>query len=211
MQSIKEISWEVLPIEAPLYIKKCSKCKVSNQFYCSNKFRMNNQKKNSDVWLIYKCLECDNTFNITIHSRTKAHSIEKISYEKYINNDPEEALRLSLDTDVINRNHIQVDFSSIEYEIKASQEIYLKDMIFLDEDIVQIYISYPFNLNLKLSKIIRKQLNISLNELSYMIEEDILTISNTENWKRDKVKDSATVMINREKLCSYILNTKKTI
>lgn len=211
MQSIKEISWEVLPLESPLYIKKCSKCKVSNQFYCSYKFRMNNQKKNSDVWLIYKCTECDNTFNITIHSRTKSHSMEKDSYEKYINNDPEEALRLSLATDIINRNHIQVDYSSIEYEIKASQEVRLKDMIFLDEDIIQIRISYPFNLNLRLSKIIRKQLNISLNELSYMIEEGVIAISNVENWKRDKIKDNTVVVINKEKLCSYILNPDSSI
>jgi len=137
--------------------------------------------------------------------------MEKDSHSKYINNDPEEALRLSIDTDVINRNHIQVDYSSIEYEVKASQEVRLKDMIFLNEDIIQIRISYPFNLNLKLSKIIRKQLNISLNELSYMIEEGIFTISNVENWKRDKIKDNTVVEINKEKLCFYILHPDRSI
>ncbi len=206
MQSIKKITWEVFPVEAPLYIKKCSKCKVSNQFYCSNKFRMNNQKKNSDVWLIYKCVECDNTFNITIHSRTRPHLIEKEMFEKYITNDAYEALKLSLNADIINKNHIQVDYSSIRYEVKVSQEIVLKDMIFLDEDMIDIYISYPFNLDLKLSKVIREQLNISLNELSYLIEENILSISNTENWKRDKVKNNTVITINREKLSLYIIN-----
>lgn len=211
MQSIKRITWEVLPIEAPLYIKKCSKCKVSNHFYCSNKFRMNNQKKNSDVWLIYKCVECNNTFNITILSRTKAHLIEKDVFEKYINNDAEEALRLSLDTDIINRNHIQIDYTSVSYEIKTSDEITINNMIFMDEDKIVISISYLFNLNLKLSKIIRERLNISLNQLSYMVEENIVSISNTENWKRDKVKNNTLITIDREKLVTYIFNSGKSV
>lgn len=172
---------------------------------------MNNQKKNSDVWLIYKCLECDNTFNITIHSRTKPHLIEKDIYEKYINNDSEEALRLSLDKDVINKNHVHLDYDSIKYEISTSQDININDMIFVDEDIIQICISYPFNLNQKLSKVIREQLNISLNQLSHMIEEKILSISNTENWKRDKVKDNTVITINRDSLVSYILGYSRSM
>jgi len=210
MQSIKKITWEVLPVEAPLYIKKCSKCKASNHFYCSNKFRMNNQKKNSDVWLIYKCLECDNTFNITIHSRIKPHLIEKDIYEKYMNNDVDMALGLSLDTDIISKNHIQVDYGSVKYEINVSQDITLNDMIFLDEDMIRICISYPFNLNVKLSRVIRERLNLSLNELSYMIEENILSINNVENWKRDKVKDNTLITINRKLLSFYILRSDKS-
>lgn len=209
MQSIKKITWEVLPVEAPLYIKKCSKCKVSNQFYCSNKFRMNNQKKNSDVWLIYKCVECDNTFNITIHSRTKPHLIEENIYDKYINNDADEAVRLSLDRDIINKNHIRIDYSSVRYEINASHEMTLNEMIFQDEDLIDIYISYPFNLNLRLSRIIREGLNISLNELSHMLEGNILSISNMEDLKRDKLKDNTIVIINRELLSAYMRNSGK--
>lgn len=209
MQSIKKITWEVLPIEAPLYIKKCSKCKTGTHFYCSNKFRMNNQKKNSDVWLIYKCVECDNTFNITIHSRTKPHLIEKNIYEKYINNDADEALRLSLDKDIINKNHIQIDYDSVKYEIRSSEEVTINDMVFMDEDMMQIYISYPLNLNLKLSKVIREQLDISLNQLSHMVEQNILSINNTENWKRDKIKDHTLVTIDRNALTSFFTLHKK--
>lgn len=168
---------------------------------------MNNQKKNSDVWLIYKCVECDNTFNVTIHSRTKPHLIEESIYNKYINNDADEALRLSLDADIINKNNIRIDYNSIRYKIKASHNLTLKDMIYLDEEQIDIHISYPFNLNLKLSRIIREHLNISLNQLSNMIEENILSISNTENPKRDKVKDNTVLSINRELLATYIFRS----
>ncbi|MCC8147259.1 MAG: DUF1062 domain-containing protein, partial [Bacteroidales bacterium] len=118
MLNSKEILWEVLPTEAPLYVKKCSKCKVSKHFYCSGKFRMNNQKKNSDVWLIYKCTECDNTFNITILSRVKPHLMDSSLYEKFINNDFDTALTYSLDREIINKNQIQIDYESVKYDIK---------------------------------------------------------------------------------------------
>ncbi len=207
MQSVKHITWEIFPVETPLYIKKCSKCKSDKHFYCSNKFRMNNQKKNSDVWLIYKCLECDNTFNITIHSRIKPHLIDKNIFEKYINNDVKEVLKLSFDKDIINKNNIQIDYSSIKYEIRSSEDINIKDLAFWEEDIIQVNISSPFNLNLKLSKIIREQLNLSLNKVCYMIENNILSVNSRENWKRDKIKDNTLIIIDRYLLFSWILNS----
>ena len=39
------ITWEVKVKNTPLLIKKCSHCD-SDRFYCSDKFRMNAQKKN---------------------------------------------------------------------------------------------------------------------------------------------------------------------
>ena len=38
---------------------------------------MNAQKRNIDVWLIYRCVECDSTYNLTILSRTKPELIKK--------------------------------------------------------------------------------------------------------------------------------------
>ncbi|MCD8268591.1 MAG: DUF1062 domain-containing protein [Parabacteroides sp.] len=41
---------------------------------------MNSQKRNLDVWLIYRCLECDSTYNLTILSRTKPKLIKKTCF-----------------------------------------------------------------------------------------------------------------------------------
>lgn len=205
MSTIKEISWEILPLEAPLYIKRCSKCKNSTRFYNSSKFRMNNQKKSSDVWLIYKCVECDNTFNITIFSRTKPQQIEKDMYDKFINNDFNTALRLSVDREIINKNHIQVDYNSIEYVIKTDNDIMLSDMIFLDEQEVRICIKYPYNLNLKLSKIMREKLNLSLSSLEFMMDNDIIHIHHVENLRKEKVKDNIKIIIKNRLLTTEML------
>ena len=69
-------TWEIRVKNCPLLIKKCSHCD-SDRFYCSDKFRMNAQKKNIDVWLIYRCVKCDNTCNMTLLLRTKHDLIDK--------------------------------------------------------------------------------------------------------------------------------------
>lgn len=65
---VKSTKWFVEPSSPPLYKRNCSKCKKTTLFYSSDNFRINGQKKNLDVWLIYKCQNCDNTWNIDILS-----------------------------------------------------------------------------------------------------------------------------------------------
>jgi len=206
MQTIKQISWDIVPLEAPLYIKKCSKCKASDHFYCSSKFRMNSQKKNSDVWLIYKCMECDNTFNITILSRIKSHLIEKDMYGKFMNNDSDTALKFAFDQETINRNKVQVEYTSVKYEIKSSPDISLNEMIFLEEDLIEISVSYLFSLNLKLSRIIRERFDISLHTLCDMVELEIIKIDTVENIRKEKVKNNMKILINRHMLSAYLID-----
>lgn len=165
---------------------------------------MNNQKKNSDVWLIYKCIECDSTFNVTILSRTKPHLIDKDLYEKFINNDFDTALAFSLDQEIINKNHIQIDYDSIEYEIRVDEDFLLEDMIFVEEDIIQIKLVYPMNLNLKLSRILREKLGVSLSRLEKMMEEGVIDIAPFGSLKKDKIKDSIIIRINHHLLSSFL-------
>ena len=52
---------------------------------------MNAQKKNIDVWLIYRCVKCDNTCNMTLLSRTKPDLIDKKLFHSFSMNDREVA------------------------------------------------------------------------------------------------------------------------
>ena len=81
-----EYIWEIKVKNTPTLKRKCNHCN-SNRFYCSNKFRMNAQKRNIDVWLIYRCVECDSTYNLTILSRTKPELIKKDLFSKFSEND----------------------------------------------------------------------------------------------------------------------------
>ena len=91
----KVYMWEVKARTVPLLKRKCNHCD-SNRFYCSEKFRINAQKKNIDIWLIYRCIKCDSTFNMTIISRSKPELINKDLFNKFLENN----------TDKIGRAHV---------------------------------------------------------------------------------------------------------
>lgn len=200
---IRHFIWQVIPTDTPLFKRKCSKCKSSNLYYCSDKFRLNSQKKSIDVWLIYKCIKCDNTCNITILSRTRPELIDKELYQKFMMNDEDTAWKYAFDTETAKRNNLESDHSNIEYNI-IHENTTLEDIVKMEEDIVVFEIRSNFNLDLKLTSLIRQCLDTSSNQLGKMLEGGILTIHPLGSVKKAKVKDGIRVTVNRNKLYTYL-------
>lgn len=200
---IRHFIWQVIPTDTPLFKRKCSKCKSSNLYYCSDKFRLNSQKKSIGVWLIYKCIKCDNTCNITILSRTRPELIDKELYQKFMMNDEDTAWKYAFDTETAKRNNLESDHSNIEYNI-IHENTTLEDIVKMEEDIVVFEIRSNFNLDLKLTSLIRQCLDTSSNQLGKMLESGILTIHHLGSVKKAKVKDGIRVTVNRNKLYTYL-------
>ena len=64
-------------------------------FACSMKFRANAQKKRLDVWLIYRCIACDEVWNLPIHERAALGDID--AFDAIAHNDAAMALRHAFD------------------------------------------------------------------------------------------------------------------
>jgi len=203
METVKRFTWEVIPTRTPLFKKKCSKCKNSNLYYNSNKFRLNSQKRNIDVWLIYKCVKCDNTCNITILSRTKPELIDKELYRNFSMNDEETAWRYAFDPQIISKNNMELDYSNVEYDI-IHENISLKDILYMKEDLIEFEIKARFNLDLKLTVVIRKCFDISSNQLEKMISAGIITILPLCSIKKCRIKNGIRITIHKRKLKDFL-------
>ena len=108
--------------KAPKYSplkRKCNHCD-SDRFYCSEKFRMNTQKKNIDVWLIYRCIKCDNTYNMAIFSRIKPELINKDLFNKFFENNTEIAWEYAFSRVTSRKNNVELDFGSVEYDVQCN-------------------------------------------------------------------------------------------
>lgn len=105
--------WIVTPINSPTILRNCTNCGNGSSFICSNNFRINANGKNIDVWLIYKCKECDSTLNITIMSRVKPSQIEKPLYESFEKNDHEIAMKYAFDLQILGNNKAIVSYDNI--------------------------------------------------------------------------------------------------
>ncbi|WP_459952439.1 DUF1062 domain-containing protein [Dysgonomonas termitidis] len=187
----------------PLLKRKCAKCNSSSQFYCSDKFRINAQKKILDVWLIYRCTECDSTFNLTILSRIRPESIEKNLYQKFLTNDANTAWNYASDIELMKRNNVEVCYKSIEYDI-IHQPITVEEMVNMEEDKIEFCIITAYDIHLKLSSVIRQCLNISLNRLEKMIAANVMELPDNTDLKKCKIKNQSLITIDRLKLKDYI-------
>ena len=195
------ITWEVKVKNTPLLIKKCSHCD-SDRFYCSDKFRMNAQKKNIDVWLIYRCVKCDNTCNLTLLSRSKPDLIDKTLFHSFSMNDKNTAWKYAFSTEMERKNNLRLDYGSVEYEVIPNTS--LEDLLNLSNEVIKIHIKYEFEFDFKLSSLIRRCFLLSANQVKRMFEDGIITISGNKPPQKHKVKDGDMILIQREGLSKSI-------
>lgn len=195
------ITWEVKAKNPPLLIKKCSHCD-SNRFYCSDKFRMNAQKKNIDVWLIYRCVKCDNTCNLTLLSRSKPDLIDKTLFHSFSMNDKDTAWKYAFSTEMERKNNLRLDYGSVEYEVIPNTS--LEDLLNLSNEVIKIHIKCEFEFDLKLSSLIRRCFSLSANQVKRMFEDGIITITSNKPPQKHKVKDGDMILIQREGLSKSI-------
>ena len=191
------ITWEVKVKNTPLLIKKCSHCD-SDRFYCSDKFRMNAQKKNIDVWLIYRCVKCDSTCNLTLLSRSKPDLIDKTLFHSFSMNDKDTAWKYAFSTEMERKNNLRLDYGSVEYEVIPDTS--LEDLLSLSNEVIKIHIKCKFEFDLKLSSLIRRCFSLSANQAKRMFEDGIITISGNKPPQKHKVKDGDMILRQREEL-----------
>lgn len=196
----KEYIWEIKIKNTPILKRKCNRCS-SDRFYCSGKFRMNSQKKNTDVWLIYRCMECDSTYNLTILSRTKSELIQKDLFLKFAENDEAVAWEYAFSAETARKNSVELDYGSVEYEIQH-ESISIDDILNSDNDIISFKIQTPFDFGLKLSSVIRACLGLSANRLNQMIEAKAIYTPEDYLIKKHKVRNGDVVSVSRGKLQS---------
>lgn len=197
----KKNRWELKIKSTPLLKKKCSHCN-SDRFYCSDKFRMNAQKKSIDVWLIYRCTKCDNTCNLTILSRTKPELIESTLFEKFSENETKAAWQYAFSAELARKNKVEFDYDSVEYEIL--NEVSIEDILTGKDETTTIEIKSEFQFNLKLSSLIRTCLNLSAGQFKSLVAKEAITIPTDYSIKSHKVKDGDLVLIHRDKFLEYL-------
>lgn len=200
----KEYIWEINVKNTPLLKRKCNHCKC-DRFYCSDKFRINSQKKNIDVWLIYKCRKCNNTYNLNILSHTKPEQIKKDLLLKFYKNNKAIAWQHAFSGEIARNNNVELDYKSVKYEIE-NFDLFIYNILSNNNEIVAFSIKTRFEFGLKLIYVVRLCLGVSLNQLKHMIEAKAIFTSENYNLKKHKIKNGDIILINKEKFRNIYIN-----
>ncbi len=101
---MKEFQWKVELLSPPPAVRHCKKCGTKTEYASSGLFRVNAQRKYLDIWLIYKCTQCDSTWNMTIYTRVNPQSLPRERLAGFHENARELAQRYAMDTGLLCQN-----------------------------------------------------------------------------------------------------------
>ena len=108
MTRIAQIDWHVTPLSLPQPHRHCSTCGGPRPFRCSGKVRLNANGRRLDAWLIYKCTDCDRTWNLPLLDRVPVADLPPADLAALQCSDPAWVWSRAFDLSRLRRHALQV-------------------------------------------------------------------------------------------------------
>ena len=179
MSYFKKIEYEMIPEESFRVIRKCPGCGGKRHFINTNKFRVNANGSNLDVWLIYQCEECKHTLNLAIYERQKVVSIPKEEYQRFLDNDEQLAEWYGKTMQLFRKNKAEIDFAGLEYDMrKVHESAEYSEQDGKDLPSIVIVIKNPYRLRFRPEKQIAKVLGLPRSRVKRMLENGEISWEN---------------------------------
>ncbi|ASW06231.1 DUF1062 domain-containing protein [Rhizobium sp. 11515TR] len=190
MCNILQVRWTISPKTSPQPWIACSGCRSPKPFRSSGKIRLNANGKRLDAWLVYKCIDCDKTWNRTLFERRTVHDLAPSTLEALQRSDPEWVRAQEFDLDGLTRKVKRID--------KPPDVIIRKEAIRAASDwtLLGIEISAQFPINLRLDRLLASELAISRSLLQALRNGGKLRAHPDRNGVfRHKVKDDMRIFL----------------
>ena len=181
------VRWRVRPGETPKISHHCRRCDRKSLFVCTEKFRANAQKKRLDVWLIYRCQRCGQTWNRPVYERRPVADIDRATLQAIAENDPGFARRIANDP----RNGGRVEASGALDVIKQRDGGSPPS-----PDVVIITLEVEGACDQRLERLLARELGLSRRAVRQLFDRKVLTLSPPgRNALRRAVRDGQRVRI----------------
>ena len=182
---MKKIIWTARYLSAPTAVRYCKHCGTKTAFASSGLFRVNAQQKALDVWLIFKCPNCDTTWNCTIMSRVNPHALPPDLLQGFHANDEKLAMRYAADAALLKRNGVEPGIPEIEI---------LGDTVDFTEP-VSIELTAEWSAGYKAATAIRDKLGISRSQFDRLCESGKILCTSGQNLKKCRLTGTIVIEI----------------
>ena len=177
--------WEVYIQRTPFIVKYCKRCGKSTKFESSGLFRVNYQKKLLDIWLIYRCYNCDMTWNLAIFSRLHINAIKQEMLDRIISNDNDMVMNYATDAALLKRNGVKCDTAEAEVIGAAFNWV----------DTTEIHIVSKWPLENKAASLISQKLGISRNVFNRMCDDGTIISLSGQKLKSCKMVGEIIILV----------------
>lgn len=176
MSYLRKIEYTIMPEESFKILRNCAGCGCKAVFHNTNRFRVNANGNKIDVWLIYQCIKCKHTNNLTVYERCRPESILQQEYEKYLSNSSKLAFKYGTDSKFFAQNKAEVDWSNINYIINRQIDMKAEDdRFFRRGDLITI--SNRYLLKIRTDKIVSEILNITRSGVKALKESGVISVT----------------------------------
>lgn len=193
MSEILLVTWRITPLQPPRPRRHCGSCKATTPFISSGRFRTNAQKKRLDIWLIYRCAVCDETWNMPIVERFPVAHIPPDQLQSFLRNDPVTATRHAFDLSLLARHSVQIDQDmavTVEKHIDASN--------FADAAYLEIAIALSLPCRLRLDALLAREIDVTRSALLRAYEAGVVTLDSRKAM-RAPAQDGQRIRIDLSK------------
>lgn len=111
------------PQGLPRVVRHCPKCGTATSFINTEKFRVNANKKNLDIWMIFQCHRCRSTFNLTLHERIHPAKLPAETLEAYMANCPEKMRQVAFEKQVYQRSGTAPELTAQDWVCHDMSEV----------------------------------------------------------------------------------------
>ncbi|CAN7220030.1 DUF1062 domain-containing protein [Neorhizobium sp. LjRoot104] len=170
MCDILHLEWTATPKTPPRPILACSGCRLSKPFRSSGRIRLNANGKRLDAWLIYKCLDCDGTWNRPIFERQNVRAIDPGVLEAMQASTPDFVSRIEFDVQALKARASRVEESD---DIDMRRTVLRYDA---DWRRIVIALALPYPTGLRLDRLLAAELPLSRSRLQALSDAGELRI-----------------------------------
>jgi hypothetical protein len=171
MRDILRVTWTVTPLRPPEPWRHCSHCNATRRFRSTGKFRANAQKQRIDVWLIYSCEICEESWNLPILERAAVGRIATSQLVGFTHNDPTLARRYAFDIARLKHYSPRIDACSD----LAVAKVHVSGCACAC-DSIEMTLCLPEPNELRLDAFLARELGLSRSTIVQMAEANLLGV-----------------------------------
>jgi len=174
----------------PCVLRRCARCGEKKPFLPSGQVRINAQKKLLDVWLIHKCRDCGQTWNMELFARVSPGQLDRRTYDRLLMSDPDLVRALAFDPLLHARAGAPLCRDTLAYAIQGDP---VPPGALAGP--VEIALSCPVPLGVRLSKLLREILGLSARELEALAASGRLTSPDAPDILKARMERRCTVRV----------------
>lgn len=181
--------WRIRPLELPRPWRYCASCATARAFVCSERFRVNANKKSLDVWLNYRCTECENVWKLPLFERRTVSELGGALLDAFARHDRAAVWKYAFDVARLRPHVISID-TDVRVEIERTP-------LTCSDDAAEhfcIRFDVPFPCDIRLDRLLAGELGISRSALERRALPD------HREALRKRVRDGQVYMLSKNDL-----------